>query len=80
MKYLIDWAITCAVCFSNIARELITSPHPSVSLSAENLLYSFLTLSSLVWNLKLQGVGRECGRDAEHTDSPLWSSIAPPLQ
>lgn len=48
MKYLIDLAITCAVCFSNIARELITSPHPSVSLSAENLLYSFLTLSSLV--------------------------------
>lgn len=32
MKYLIDLAITCGICISNIARELITSPLPFLPL------------------------------------------------
>lgn len=78
MNYLIDVDITCGVCFSNIAGESITSPCPSHS--AENSQCRLLTLFSLVWNLNVQSVGRECRWDAEYPDPSLRSRAAPPLQ
>lgn len=56
MKYTLDLAITCGVCFSNIARELITSPHPFLHLQKNYCMFFF---DSLLSGLKSETAG--CG-------------------